>query len=798
MTNTTIPDTAAGIVRLRLIVRGVVQGVGFRPFVYRLAKELGLSGWVNNSPQGVCVEVEGARDSLNAFRRRLETENPPRSVIQGCECSWLEGVGHEGLTIRESAEGGEKSTLVLPDIATCPDCLRDIFDPKNRRYRYPFTNCTHCGPRFSIIEALPYDRANTSMRKFRMCPACQAEYDDPADRRFHAQPNACPMCGPRLELWAGAETPQRLTRGHDALLTAADAIRSGRIVAAKNVGGFHLLIDARNGTAIRDLRLRKQREEKAFAVLFPSLESIREHCDVSALEERLLISPEAPIVLVRRKGNRLAEGVAPGNPNLGAMLPSNPLQHLLMAELGFPVVATSGNLSDEPICTDELEALARLRGIADVFLVHNRPVVRHADDSIMREMAGREMVLRRARGYAPLPITLDQTDATLNHRPVLAVGAHLKNSVALALGQQVFISQHIGDLETEPAYKAFCAAAGDLPRLYDCQPEIVAADLHPDYLSTKYAAEYLERPVFSKFTGGVRTKTPVQVGVQHHIAHALSCIAENRVKLPVLGVVWDGTGYGTDGTIWGGEFFRVTADRVERVAHFRPFRLPGGEAAVKEPRRAAMGLLYELWGAEAFDRTDIPTVAAIPEVARNALGKMLAHELNAPSCCSVGRLFDAVASLLGLRQEARFEGQAAMELEFAIDGCQMDECYPISFDAKNTRLVLDWSRAIKAILVDLRAGVARGIISAKFHNTLAETVVLVSRMMGNTRVALSGGCFQNRYLTERVVERLHAEGREAFWHRQVPPNDGGIALGQVAAARREYLEEQNYVSGSTR
>jgi hydrogenase maturation protein HypF len=625
-------------VRLRLVVCGAVQGVGFRPCVYRLANELGLTGWVNNSAQGVTIEVEGHRVELEQFRQRLTTEKPPRSFIQSCEATWLDLAGYDGFVIRASETHGGKTALVLPDIATCPDCLCEILDPANRRHRYPFTNCTNCGPRFSIIEALPYDRANTSMRSFQMCPACQAEYDDPNDRRFHAQPNACPVCGPQLEVWPGGATgansgpPRRLAHGNDALLAAAHVIRSGQIVAVKGIGGFHLLVDARNETAVQRLRERKQREEKPFALLFPTWESVTEDCEVSSLEERLLRSPEAPIVLLKKRSvgvmeywsadvrstphsgtpalqHSIATSVAPGNPNLGVMLPSNPLHHLLMAELGFPVVATSGNLSDEPICTDEFEALERLRGIADIFLVHNRPIVRHMDDSIVRVMMDREMVLRRARGFAPLPITLKSETQNRKSEIVLAVGAHLKNSVALAVGDQVFLSQHLGDLETEQAHEAFCRAADDLPRLYDVQPEFIAADLHPDYLSTQFALERVAQASLPASSGGIpaaRSHTEQgcsvnpqagslrHVGVQHHLAHVLSCLAENEVALPALGVAWDGTGLGTDGTIWGGEFFLVTDQTVTRVAHWRPFRLPGGDAAAKEPRRAAWGLIYEL------------------------------------------------------------------------------------------------------------------------------------------------------------------------------------------------------------
>jgi hydrogenase maturation protein HypF len=781
-------DTA----RLKLALRGAVQGVGFRPFVYRLANELGLTGWVNNSPQGVLIEVEGARAGLENFHTRLAAEKPPRSFIQSCEATWLDATGYDGFVIRDSETRGGKTAIVLPDIATCPDCLREIFDPTNHRYRYPFTNCTNCGPRFSIIEALPYDRANTSMRGFQMCPACQAEYDNPNDRRFHAQPNACPDCGPQLELWPGVRLPTHelerpLAHGNDALLAAAHIIRCGQIVAVKSIGGFHLFADARNEAAVQRLRERKHREEKPFALLFPTLASVKEVCEVSSLEERLLCSPEAPITLLRRLSainHQLSTTLAPGNPNLGVMLPSNPLHHLLVAELGFPVIATSGNLSDEPVCTDEFEALECLRGIADVLLVHNRPIVRHVDDSIVRVMLEREMVLRRARGFAPLPVAV--AAGRMPAATVLACGAHFKNSVALAVGEQVFLSQHIGDLETEQANSAFRRVVAELPKLYDVRPGVIAADLHADYLSTQFAAQIAGGADGALPAVGAHGVTrPTLLSVQHHVAHALSCMAENEVELPALGVTWDGTGLGTDGTIWGGEFFRVTEASVERVAHWRPFHLPGGDAAAREPRRAALGLLHELFGDDALGHVELKPVAAFDAAEISALKAMLQRGLNAPWCCSVGRLFDVVASLVGLRQQMRFEGQAAMELEFALEGVITDAVYELPIADSQSPMQLDWARMIEGILMDMVRGVAVGEISAKFHNTLAEAIVAVAKRVGCPRVALSGGCFQNRHLTERAVKRLGAGGFHAYWHQRVPTNDGGIALGQVVAARRQ-------------
>ncbi len=792
-------------VRLKIALRGAVQGVGFRPFVHRLATELTLTGWVNNSPQGVFIEVEGPRPALEQFLRHLETDQPPRSFIQSWETLWLDAVGFDDFVIRASEVGGDRTVLVLPDIATCADCIRDIFDPSNRRFGYPFTNCTHCGPRFSIIEALPYDRANTAMKAFALCPACQAEYANPQDRRFHAQPNACPVCGPRLEFWnAAGET---VSGGGGALLAAAHAIRGGKVVAVKGVGGFHLLADARDEQVVQLLRQRKHRDQKPFALMFPSLASLRRLCAVSSPEERLLRSPEAPIVLLPRRQPskfQIAEGIAPGNPNLGVMLPANPLHHLLMAELDFPVIATSGNLSDEPICTDELEALERLRGLADFFLVHNRPIVRHVDDSIVRVLLDREMMVRRARGFAPLPIHLSiaadvgklksktgiQSAPPHVGRPatILAVGAHLKNSVALAVGENVFISQHIGDLETEAANQAFHRVIADFEKLFAAKPAVVAADLHPDYLSTKYALE--RRPPARRVAGnssGHPTEpardTSHLIQVQHHVAHVLSCIAENEVALPALGVAWDGTGYGPDGSIWGGEFFLVTAETVERVAHLRPFRLPGGDKAVKEPRRAALGLLYEMYGEAAFEMGHLAPLREMPPIEMVTLKGMLQRRFNSPLTSSVGRLFDVIASLVNLRQQMQFEGQPAMELEFALDGVAVETHYKLPLLARSPALVFDWSLLINAVLADVNGRVSVAEISAKFHNALAEAVVAMAKRCGQPRVVLSGGCFQNRYLLERSVTRLRAENFQPYWHQRVPTNDGGIALGQVFAAR---------------
>ena len=745
--------------RARIVVRGAVQGVGFRPFVYRLARKLRLNGWVLNSANGVFVEIEGNRDAVRQFLLRLEKEKPPRAVIQSLEFAMLDPAGYESFEIRFSEESGPKTAFILPDIATCSNCLRELFDPRDRRYRYPFTNCTNCGPRFSIIEALPYDRANTSMKKFTMCAECDREYRDPKNRRFHAQPNACPKCGPQLEFRDATGHPT--LRGDQALRHAAETIRAGGILALKGLGGFQLIVDARDESAVARLRTRKHREEKPFALMAPSLDAVQVMCHVSKLERRLLLSPESPILLLERRASpgHLAGSVAPGNPCLGVMLPYTPLHHLLLGELNFAIVATSGNLSDEPICIDETEALDRLGRIADGFLVHDRPIVRHVDDSIVRVMRGREMVLRRARGYAPLPVHVKDPLPC-----ILAVGAHLKNSVALSIGNDVFLSQHIGDLATSQALRAFRTVSEDLLQLYEATPAAIACDMHPEYLSTKHARQ-LAAPAHH---------------VQHHWAHVLSCMAENEIEPPALGVSWDGTGYGTDGTIWGGEFLAPRGDTFERVAHFRHFRLPGGEAAIKQPSRTALGVLFEIWRDGALKRNDLPPVRDFSENQLRVICRMLGTGLNAPLTSSVGRLFDAVASLTGTRQRVTFEGQAAMELEFAIKDASTAS-YPFEI-REGSPLIVDWRPTIEAIVSDVTCDQPAGSISRRFHNTLAEIVRAIALRIGETRIILTGGCFQNRHLTDTCVQRLLDAGFRPYWHQRVPPNDGGISLGQVIAA----------------
>jgi hydrogenase maturation protein HypF len=763
--------------RLHIVIRGAVQGVGFRPFVYRAATDLGITGWVSNSPQGVFIDAEADMEVLNEFLLRVHHEKPAHAFIQSLECSYLDPVGYTSFEIRTSAAKGPPAAFVLPDIAPCNSCLKELFDPGDRRYRYPFINCTNCGPRFSIIEALPYDRPRTTMRAFPMCDRCNEEYTDPRNRRFHAQPNACPVCGPSLMLWD--RHGRTLERQDAALKAALDLLREGKTVAVKGVGGFHLMTDARNDGAVRRLRERKHREEKPFAMMFPSVNMVAEETLLSSLEARLLESAEAPIVLLRRNVHTtgghdtgsilgLAPSVAPGNPYLGIMLPSTPLHHLLMKEIGGPVVATSGNISDEPICIDEREALRRLEGIADAFLVHNRPIVRNIDDSIVRVIMNRELVLRRARGYAPLPLPLPTPVPDL-----LAVGAHLKSTVAAARGNQVFISQHLGDLETEESYRAFERETRSLQELYQISPAQVVSDAHPDYLSTGYARE---------------SGLPLHF-VQHHYAHVTSCMADHALDGTVLGVSWDGTGFGPDGTVWGGEFLLTTSTGFERVASLRQFKLPGADQAIREPRRSAFGLLHELFPSSLTEREDLAPLAEFTRGERRVLSRMVAGDVNAPATSSVGRLFDAVASITGLRQVNSFEGQAAMEMEFAIPRAGTEDAYDIPIqtsreERKENLLILDWGPMILAVLEDLRQGAAPGSISHKFHNALANSVLEVGSRIGERRVLLTGGCFQNRYLTERTVTMLSQAGFQPYWHQRVPPNDGGISLGQIYAAAR--------------
>ena len=722
--------------RLRLTLRGAVQGVGFRPFVYRLATEMSLTGWVLNSSSGLRVEVEGPADQLSEFERRLEGERPRASVVTVRESARVAAEGSTRFEILSSDSDSGKSVNVLPDLATCPQCREELFDPANRRFEYPFTNCTNCGPRYTIVVDIPYDRPNTTMRDFVLCPRCREEYEEPANRRFHAQPNACPVCGPELD---------------STLEDAVEALAQGKIVAMKGIGGFQLLVDARNAAAVARLRQRKHREEKPFALMMPSLEIAREYCEISPAEVELLESQAAPIVLLQPKpGTDIAPNVAHCSPYLGVMLPYSPLHHLLMQECRFALIATSGNGSDEPICIANDEATTRLKDIADHFLMHNRPIVRACDDSVVRLTRGRAGILRRARGYAPLGIRVRQ-----ELPPVLAVGGHLKNTVAIGVGQDVFVSQHIGDLDTIEARGAFEKAIADLCRLYSFTPELVACDLHPDYASTQWAE---------------RSGLPL-VRVQHHQAHVAACSAEHDVEGEYLGVSWDGTGFGLDGAIWGGEFFHVEGNKFERVAHLRSFGLPGGDAAVREGWRSAVSLILEL---EREGRR-VPDLGG-PMTGRPRLDDpqvryMLDRGINVVATTSVGRLFDAVAAITGIAQQNRFEGQAAMLLENEIGALRTEEAYPLPGG--------NWAPLVAAVLADKCGGVVASRVAARFHNALVNWIVEVAENCKRKQVVFSGGVFQNRYLTERASAVLESRGFNVYTHQKVPPNDGGIALGQA-------------------
>ena len=749
--------------RLKIHIQGSVQGVGFRPFIWRLATNLNLTGWVQNTSNGVFIEAEGERDRLDRFVNAIPKERPSISKIHSFKYLTLDPIGYLDFKIEKSNGALETTAWMLPDIATCPECLTEIFDPQNRRFLYPFTNCTHCGPRFTIIEALPYDRANTTMKIFRMCPECKAEYDTPHDRRFHAQPNACPVCGPHVEMWD--EHGKTLALKEQAIEQAVEYIKDGLVVAIKGLGGFHLVVDATKQDAVQRLRLKKKRDEKPFAVMMRK-ESVQNYCVLSRTEQQLLNSPESPIVLLEKANKKtdLADPVAPNNPMLGVMLPYTPLHHILLHFLQRPIVATSGNLADETICIDNVDALSRLGHIADYFLVHDRPIAHHADDSIVRFMVNRPVVLRRARGYAPLPILLEK-----EIEPAVAVGGHLKNTVAVAKGKQVFVSQHIGDLETENSITTLQHAIASFSEIYNIEPEYIIHDAHPDYVSTMYA----------------KSLAGQHVAVQHHLAHVYSCMSDNQLQPPLLGVSWDGTGYGDDESIWGGEFFLVEENSASRVAHLRTFSLPGGEQAIKNPYRSAIGLLYEMDSSVLQKHAHLAPFQQTNDAELKLLYNMLEKKINSPRTSSMGRLFDAVASLLDIQHHNHYEGQAPMRLEFAAWSSETTDAafefniYPQA--SASAIWIFDWQTMIEMIIEDLGKKIKRSTIAAKFHNTLVQGILTIAQKSGQEKIVLSGGSFQNKYLVEKTVATLSAAGLRIYTHQQVPPNDGGIALGQIAA-----------------
>jgi hydrogenase maturation protein HypF len=737
--------------------------------VYRLAQELRLTGWVQNDAQGVRLEVEGAPEALHAFGVRLRGELPPRASLEEIRETRCAPEGDSVFEIHTSAAGGPATAVVLADTAPCAACLHEMAEPRDRRYRYPFINCTNCGPRFTIVTALPYDRPHTTMNGFDMCGACRAEYEDPLDRRFHAQPIACPACGPTVRLFDADDVTR--ARGEDALAPTAELVRGGGILAFKGVGGFLLLCDAASDEAVRRLRARKARESKPLAVLVADVAAARALGEVSPEAATLLSSAEAPIVLLpRRAGAPLADAVAPGVATIGVMLPSSPLHTLLLEAIGRPVVATSGNRSDEPICTDDGEARVRLSGIADRFLGHDRPIARHVDDSVETTVGSVRLPVRRARGRAPLPIRLAAAVP-----PILAVGGHLKNTIALGFGERVFLSQHIGDLDTVEARAAFEAVIGDFLAMYPVTPTVLAHDLHPDYASTRWV-DGLRNSSAARWQALAGVP---RVAVQHHHAHLAACLAENGHAGPALGAVWDGTGHGGDGTTWGGEFLRGDARGVRRVAHLRPFSLPGGDAAVHEPRRVAVALLWEARGEAALGALPAGTFT---RAEGRVLRRMLETGFQAPRTTSMGRLFDGVAALLGIAAYASHEGQAAMALEAHCDDA-VGEAYalPLVADGDGT-LVLDWQPLLEELLADRDRGTDARRLAARFHDTLVEALVAVAQHVAEPVVALSGGCFLNRRLLARALQRLDEEGFRVLRHQEVPPGDGGISLGQVAVA----------------
>jgi hydrogenase maturation protein HypF len=745
--------------RASLEVEGIVQGVGFRPFIYRLAGRHELAGWVRNTGRGVQIEVEGASDSLSAFCRAIREEAPPLSVITALSVQPLSAEGTSGFVILESAKvskGGE----VSPDCEVCEDCLAEMFDPGNRRYLYPFINCTNCGPRYSIITGIPYDRPYTTMAPFAMCDDCLAEYHDPLNRRFHAQPNACPVCGPRLRLLdvTGAILPG------DPLAGALRALALGLTVAVKGVGGFHLAVDACSEGAVARLRQRKKRDEKPFALLASDLDAVRQIAGCSDLEGRLLAGVERPIVLLRKRpGNPISSLVAPKNGWFGVMLPGNPLQHLLIKGSRAPLVMTSGNLSDEPIAYRDADALGRLSEIADLFLTHDREIHTRTDDSVLRLSLGEPLFLRRSRGYVPRGVNLPGDLPS-----ILAVGAELKGTVCLTRGGRGFMSQHIGDLKNAATLACLGETVGHLGRLLEVTPEAVAHDMHPDYLSTHYA-ESLALP---------------RIPVQHHHAHMASCMAENRLDGEVIGVILDGTGYGEDGAIWGGEFLLGGYGSFQRRGHFSYLRMPGGDAAVREPYRMAISALYSCFGKELFEQS-IPFLATVTPQERSLFLKMLERGINSPLTSSCGRLFDAVAALIGVRSRISYEGQAAIELEALAERGVASAPYPYQVESADCHRI-DFAPMIAAICSDLAGGREAADIARAFHHTISggilEVCTRIREESGTTRVVLSGGVFQNRLLTEDVAQLLSDRGFEPFCHRLVPPNDGGLALGQAVIA----------------
>lgn len=762
--------------RRQIIVRGIVQGVGFRPFIYGLALQVGLAGFVQNDSDGVLIEVEGPPDALARFVERVRSDAPPLSQIDSLEVKEVAPRGNTSFSIIHSAAGAVRNTLISPDTAVCADCLRELLDPADRRYRYPFINCTNCGPRFTIVADVPYDRAQTTMRVFPMCPSCQAEYDDPLNRRFHAQPNACPVCGPQVALLRAGEPHAPLAVEDAAIRACAAALAAGQIVAVKGLGGYHLACHALDAAAVARLRARKHREAKPLALMVCDLAAARAICHVGTAEAALLVAPRRPIVLLERRADapfEIPAELAPGQRTLGLMLPYTPLHHLLLDTFGellppgqpAALVMTSGNLSDEPIAYRDEDAHARLGGIADLVLSHNREILTRCDDSVTRVAAGGEQIIRRSRGAAPAPIALDMEFP----RHILACGAHLKNTFCMAKGHQAFLSHHIGDLENLETLESFHEGIAHMGRLFDIQPEVVAYDLHPEYLATKAA---LAMPIAQK------------IGVQHHHAHIASVIAEHGLRGPLIGVAADGTGYGEDGTIWGGEILVADLADYTRAGHLATVPLPGGDQAVRQPWRVAAAYLEQCYGPAFLDRP-LPFAQQIDRARWAVMRQMIARGLNCPLTSSMGRLFDAVAAIVGLRGVVQYEGQAAIELEAcAVHGLPAYS-YAIG-GAAGQPFQIDLRPTVLAIVDDIEAGASVGHVAGRFQSTMSNCLAAACRRVrdatGLGTVALSGGVFQNRMLLENLSDLLSADGFLVYTNRRVPPNDGGISLGQAAIA----------------
>lgn len=753
---------------VHISVRGVVQGVGFRPFVYQLATKYNLNGWVCNTSEDVKIEIEGGREAIEQFLVALREQAPPLARIEDITTTHYPPANYKSFEIRHSIAEEGKYQLISPDIATCQACLREILAPDDRRYRYPFTNCTNCGPRFTIIKDIPYDRPRTTMHRFKMCPQCQREYDEPLDRRFHAQPNACPGCGPTLELVDARGNPITCP---DAINTTSQLLNQGKIVAIKGLGGFLLACDATDKVVIDLLRHRKMRPFKPLAIMVSSIKEAKKHCYVSNEEEKLLTSPHSPIVLMKWKaGSSVSQAVAPNLRYLGVMLPYTPLHHVLLGETRLPLVMTSGNLSEEPIAKDNDEAIRRLSGIADYFLIHNRDIYARYDDSVTIVERGVTQLVRRARGYAPHPIRLN-----FSSQQILGCGAELKNTFCLTRDKYAFLSQHIGDMENLETMEHFKDTIGLYKNLFRIKPNIIAHDLHPDYLSTKYAKELASE------SADIRL-----VPVQHHHAHIVSGMVDNELESPVIGVAFDGTGFGTDGNIWGGEFLVADYQQFTRMGHIEYLPLPGGALAIKKPYRIAIGYLLSLFGEDGL-RQDLPFLKQVDSLEIDIIKKQVERKINSPLTSSCGRLFDAVSALIGVRGEIEYEAQAAIELEMlADDEVNETDYYPFSIVEQNGLSLLKLKDLFSAIIYDLQSNTAKATISAKFHNTIGriirELCQIISHKTGISQVVLSGGVFQNRLLLRKTVSLLEAAGFTVFTHKQVPCNDGGISLGQAVVA----------------